>query len=261
MITPADRVIERILQDRYHDHRSARHSDIICNHFILDLLQQCPALADDIENSRVQYRLNVEVSGLTHKVDLMIYEVDDSDSVPTLDRARLCMENKSVITAHGKNRKNRQSDLSDFANLLQAKKPEAIVLGHVLVGTGIQYVNIPDAVKRKCQILGIDFERDVLPRLSSGDPKLWTEFGAKPNSEDAAFKTIEMMRSLPVKAKGFTHELGFDYLLIEPVFVDNINPPRVERENVFGINIDSQYPKMLRRTCRAYTSRWHTLVG
>jgi hypothetical protein len=111
------------------------------------------------------------------------------------------MENKSVITAHGKNRKNRQSDLSDFANLLQAKKPEAIVLGHVLVGTGIQYVNIPDAVKRKCQILGIDFERDVLPRLSSGDPKLWTEFGAKPNSEDAAFKTIEMMRSLPVRRK------------------------------------------------------------
>ena len=127
MITPADRVIDRILQDKYHDHRSARHSDIICNHFILDLLQRCPALAEDIENTRVQYQLNVEVPGLTHKVDLMIYEVDDKDSVPSLDRARLCMENKSVITAHGKNRKNRQSDLSDFANLLQAKKPEAIL--------------------------------------------------------------------------------------------------------------------------------------
>jgi hypothetical protein len=261
MITPADRVVDRILQDKYHDHRSARHSDIICKHFILDLLRQCPSLADDIENCRVEYQLNVEVSGLTHKVDLMIYEVDGSDRGPSLDRARLCMENKSVITAHGKNRRNRQSDLSDFANLLQAKKPEAIVLGHVLVGTGIQYVNIPDSVKRKCQILGIDFDHDVLPRLSSGDQKLWSEFGAKPNSEDAVLKTIEMMRSLPVKEKGFTHELGFDYLLIEPVFVDNINPLRVERENIFGINIDSQYQEMLMRTCRAYTSRWHTLAG
>lgn len=261
MITPADRVIERILQDKYHDHRSARHSDLICNHFILDLLKQCPALAEDIEGSRVRYRLNVEVPGLTHKVDLMIYEVDSNDCEPSLGRARLCMENKSVITAHGKNRKNRQSDLSDFVNLLQVKKPEAIVLGHVLVGTGIQYVNIPDAVKRQCQILGIDFEGDVLPRLSSGDSTLWTEFGATPNSSDAAIKTIEMMRSLPVKEKGFTHELGFDYLLIEPVFIDNINPPRVERENDFGINIDVQYLEMLRRTCRAYTSRWHTLVG
>ena len=191
----------------------------------------------------------------------MIYEVDGNNSEPTLARSRLCMENKSVITAHGKNRKNRQSDLSDFANLLKAKKPEAIVLGHILVGTGIQYVNIPDTVKRKCQILGIDFERDVLPRLSSGDSKLWAEFGTKQNSEDAAFKTIEMMRTLPVKEKSFTHELGFDYLLIEPVFIDNINPPRVERENIFDINIDSQYLDMLRSTCRAYTSRWHTLVG
>lgn len=261
MITPADRVVERILQDRYHDHRSARHSDIICNHFILDLLKQCPALANDIESAKVEYRLNVDVSGLTHKVDLMIYEVDDMNTDPALERARLCMENKSVITAHGKNRKNRQSDLSDFANLLQAKKPEAIVLGHVLVGTGIQYVNIPDAVKRKCQILDIDFDVDVLPRLSSGDQKLWEEFGTKPNSVDAATKTIEMMGTLPVKEKGFTHELGFDFLLIEPVFVDNINPPRVERENPFGINIDAQYEEMLKRTCRAYASRWHTLPG
>ncbi len=261
MITPADRVVERILQDRYHDHRSARHSDIICNHFILDLLKQCPALANDIESAKVEYRLNVDVPGLTHKVDLMIYEIDDINDDPALERARLCMENKSVITAHGKNRKNRQSDLSDFANLLQTKKPEAIALGHVLVGTGIQYVNIPDAVKRKCQILEIDFDCDVLPRLSSGDQKLWEEFGTKPNSVDAATKTIEMMRTLPVKEKGFTHELGFDFLLIEPVFVDNINPPRVERENPFGINIDTQYEEMLKRTCRAYTSRWHTLAG
>jgi hypothetical protein len=227
----------------------------------LDLVKQCPALANDIESAKVMYRLNVDVPGLTHKVDLMIYEVDDIDDDPALERARLCMENKSVITAHGKNRKNRQSDLSDFVNLLQAKKPEAIVLGHVLVGTGIQYVNIPDAVKRKCQILEIDFERDVLPRLSSGDHKLWAEFGTKPNSDDAASKRIEMMRTLPVKEKGFTHELGFDFLLIEPIFIDNVNPPRVERENSFGINIDSQYEDMLSRTCRAYTSRWHTLAG
>jgi hypothetical protein len=104
MITPADRVVERILQDRYHDHRSARHSDIICNHFILDLLKQCPALANDIERAKVKYRLNVDVPGLTHKVDLMIYEVADINDDPALERARLCMENKSVITAHGKNR-------------------------------------------------------------------------------------------------------------------------------------------------------------
>lgn len=261
MTTPADRVIEKIIRDKYHDHRSARHSDLVCEHFILDLLRQCDALAKDIDEVRVKYGLNIEVPGLTHKVDLMIYEVDDDNLEPSLDRARLCMENKSVITAHGKNRKNRHSDLSDFSKLLQTRKPEAIVLGHVLVGTGIQYINIPDSVKSKCRILGIDFENDVLPRLSSGDPKLWDEFGAQPNTQDAAAKTIELMRSLPVKEKGFTHEQGFDVLLIEPVFIDNIHPPRVVRENPFDIDVDRGYQDMLARTCRAYTSRWHTLAG
>ena len=261
MTTPADRVIERITLDRYHDHRSARHSDIVCDHFILDLLQKCPALAKDIDEAKVKYGFNIEVPGLTHKVDLMIYEVKEDQSEPSLDRARLCMENKSVITAHGKNRKNRHSDLSDFSKLLQARKPEAIVLGHVLVGTGIQYINIPDSVKRECSILGIDFEKQILPRLSSGDSKLWEEFGAKSNTSDAAAKTIELMRSLPVKEKGFTHEQGFDVLLIEPVFIDNIHPPRVERKNPFGIDVDQDYRDMLARTCRVYTSRWHTLAS
>jgi hypothetical protein len=261
MTTPADRVVERIILDRYHDHRSGRHSDIVCDHFVLDLLQQCPALAKDIDEVKVKYGFNIEVPGLTHKVDLMIYEVSEIDLEPSLDRARLCMENKSVITAHGKNRRNRHSDLSDFSRLLQARKPEAIVLGHVLVGTGLQYINIPDAVKSKCRILGIDFEGDVLPRLSSGDLSLWDEFGAKANSSDAAAKTVEMMRSLPVKEKGFTHESGFDFLLIEPVFIDNIRPPHVDRQNAFGIDVDESYKQMLSRACRAYTSRWHTLAG
>jgi formylglycine-generating enzyme required for sulfatase activity len=104
----------------------------------------------------------------------------------------------------------------------------------VLPFLAIQYVNIPDAVKRKCQILGIEFDHAVLPRLFSGDPNLWAEYGTKPNLQDSASKTIEMRRTLPAWEKGFTYELGFDYLLIEPIFIDNINPLRVERENVLA---------------------------
>ena len=58
-----------------------------------------------LKASKEKYRLNVDVPGLTHKVDLMIYEVDEVNDSPALERARLCMENKSVITAHGKNKK------------------------------------------------------------------------------------------------------------------------------------------------------------
>lgn len=261
MMTPADRVIAQVKKKRYHNHRAERHSDIICDSFINDLITHCPALETDLNRGRVDYSLNVDVSGLTHKVDLMLYEITEDDKEPSLDRARICMENKSVITAHGKNRRNRYSDLADFANVIQSRKSEIIIIGHMLVGTAIKYLNIPDKVKPACTLLGIDFEIDVLPRLSSNDTTLWNEFGktAKRNRTDDTAKTIKLIQSLPKKEKGFTHERGFDSLLIEPVFIDNIHTPRVERKNPFGIDINQQYLSMLKTTCRAYTARWHTL--
>lgn len=261
MLTPADRVITEIKQKRYHNHRAEGHSDIICKSFIDDLITHCPAIETDLNQGRIDYSLNVDVPGLTHKVDLMLYEITDANKEPSLDRARICMENKSVITAHGKNRRNRYSDLADFANVTQSKKSEIIILGHMLVGTAIEYLNIPDKIKPACTLLDIDFEKDVLPRLSSNDSTLWDQFGkaAKKNKIDDPAKTIKLIQSLPQKEKGFTHERGFDSLLIEPVFVDNIHTPRVERSNPFGIDVDKQYLSMLKTTCRAYTARWHTL--
>lgn len=111
MLTPADHVIANIKKKGYHNHRAERHSDIICKALIEDLVEHCPAISEDLSQDRVDYSLNVEVSGLTHKVDLMLFEVNKDNRAPSIDRARICMENKSVITAHGKNRRNRYSDL------------------------------------------------------------------------------------------------------------------------------------------------------
>jgi len=46
-------------------------------------------------------------------------------------------------------------------------------------------------------------------------------------------------------------------VILVPVFIDNVNPPRVERTNEFGINIDADYQRMLETICRAYEARWH----
>jgi len=45
--------------------------------------------------------------------------------------------------------------------------------------------------------------------------------------------------------------------LIAPLHVDNVNPPRLCRDNPFAINIDAEYDKMLTTICRAYEARWH----
>ena len=184
MLTPADKVVSFIKETRYHNHRSEAHSDLVCEQFIADIIKRCPAIADDLFEGKIKYWLNEEVEGLTHKVDLLVCSVSGDECKPSLGRARICLENKSVITAHGKNRRNRFSDLADYMNVVQAQTPEAIILGHVLVGTATKYLNVPDMVKKHCQITGVDFEKEVLPRLSSGESSLWDEFGkgAKVNS-------------------------------------------------------------------------------
>ena len=51
--------------------------------------------------------------------------------------------------------------------------------------------------------------------------------------------------------------VGYDFVLLVPVFIDNVNPPFVARENNLGIDIDFEYQTMLTRICQAYTARWH----
>jgi len=51
--------------------------------------------------------------------------------------------------------------------------------------------------------------------------------------------------------------VAYDYVLLVPVFIDNVHPPRVARDNALGIDVDGEYRMMLDRICKAYTARWH----
>src|SRR5690606_6840450 len=103
------------------------------------------------------------------------------------------------------------------------------------------------------------FETEVLPRLSSGDQSLWSEFkyAVSTNKPDDPAKTVAAFRRLPLRPPGHTHVAGYDFVLIVPVFIDNVNPPELCRNNPFGIDIDAEYERMLATICRAYEARWH----
>ena len=51
--------------------------------------------------------------------------------------------------------------------------------------------------------------------------------------------------------------VAYDYVLLVPVYVDNVNPPRIARDNHLGIDVDGEYRAMLDQICRAYRARWH----
>jgi len=72
-----------------------------------------------------------------------------------------------------------------------------------------------------------------------------------------AARTADLFHILPTRGSGHTHVQGYDYVLLVPVSIDNVNPPRVARDNDLGIDVDAEYSRLIQQMCSAYTARWH----
>lgn len=257
--TPFDEVIESIRVAGYHNHRQEQHSDLVSRGILRDLLERCRNVADDYKAGVIKHRFNVRSPGVNRErlIDLFVGEPSAAGTLP-VEGARIVVEHKSVLTAH-RNAPNRFDDLEKIVGAIHNAKAEAVTVATVMVGTARRVLNVPDHVKKRHRKSPAIFESEVLPRLSSGDQSLWEEFdyAVSLNRPDDPRKTIAKFRSLPLRPPGQTHIPGYDYVLIVPVFVDNVDPPQLCRENDFGIDIDKEYERMLAIICRAYEARWH----
>lgn len=258
MTTPFDKAIAAIAKAGYHNHRLEGHSDTVSTAFFSDLVAFCPSLREDLEQGTVKVWKNVKAPGhRRRKIDLFVGE-PTAGGTPDITKVRIALENKSVITAH-RNRTNRFDDLSDVLSTVHAARPEALLIATVLVGLSQRVLNIPDQVHSFFRDREDEFNRMVLPRLSTGDASLWKEFNwaVSPNSLNDSQKTVDLFRQLPTRSPAHTHVEGYDSVLLVPVFIDNVNPPSLPRPNSLGIDVDLEYQKMLQQLCAAYTARWH----
>jgi hypothetical protein len=258
MTTPFDRAIAAVAGARYHNHRLETHSDTVSDGLFGDLLATCSPVRQDVERGIVKVWRNVSAPGdRLRKVDLFVGE-PGGDGGPDIHKVRIAIENKSVITAH-RNRTNRFDDLRKVLAAIHGARPEALLIATVLVGLAERVLNIPDQVHKFYRDREEEFDRLVLPRLSSGDQSLWEEFSwaVSENRPNDPAKTVELFRSIPTRKPGHSHVEGYDYVLLIPVFIDNVNPPRLPRPNPLGIDPDDDYRKLLQQMCSAYTARWH----
>lgn len=258
MTTPFDEAIASIERARYHNHRLEGHSDTVSDGIIADLKAFCAPFNRDLESGVIRVWKNVSAPGdRLRKVDLFVGE-PAADGHPDIQRVRLAIENKSVITAH-RNRTNRFDDLRKVLSAVHGARPEAIVVATVLVGVSQRVLNIPDQVHKFFRDRQEEFDGTILPRLSSGDASLWDQFdwAVSSNSASDARKTVELFKTLPTRGSGHTHVQGYDFVLLVPVEIDNVSPPSVKRDNALGIDVDAEYESLLERICSAYTARWH----
>jgi hypothetical protein len=257
MSTPFDEVVEEIRARGYHNHRIEEHSGTVSRGILRDLRAMCEPFRRDLESGCIREWFDFpSPGGRARKLDLAVGEPSNEAGGPDLGRLRLCVENKSVVTAH-RNRTNRYDDLSDVVGVLHQKKPDAILVATILVGLAEKVLNVPDRVKPF--VPPDEFDGRVLPRLSSGDDTLWDEFphAVSFNRPHDPRRTVEKFLELPTRPPGRTDLVAYDYVLLVPVFIDNVGPPRVVRDNTLGIDLDAEYHTMLDRICRAYTARWH----
>lgn len=120
--------------------------------------------------------MNVNAPGdRGRRIDLFVGEPAADGSSPDLEKVRVVIENKSVITAH-RNRTNRFDDLKKALESIHGVKKEAIIVATIMVGLADRVLNIPDQVKKRYKDQVRRFENRILPRLSSGDQSLWKEF-------------------------------------------------------------------------------------
>jgi len=257
MPTPFDDVISEINRRGFHNHRLEEHSGTVSRGILRDLLGSCTPFQTDFNAGLIRESLDFpSPGGRARKLDLVVAESAEPGVLPDLGRLRLCVENKSVITAH-RNRTNRYDDLSDVLGVLHHRRPDAILVATVLIGLAERVLNVPDRIKPF--VAEDDFESRVLPRLSTGDMRLWEEFPQAISSNRPADpqRTVDKFRELPTRPPGRTDMVAYDYVLLIPVIVDNVQPARLARENGLGLDPDAEYRAMLEQVCRAYTARWH----
>lgn len=258
MNTPFDRAIHAIQDSGYHNHRLEAHSDIVSDGIFNDLRERCAAFRSDVESGVVQVWKNVSSPGdRERRVDLFVGEPDE-DGQPNISRCRLAVENKSVITAH-RNSTNRYDDLKKVVAAIQGERPEALLIATVLIGLADRVLNIPDQVHKFYRGREEEFDREVRPRLSTGDESLFEQFSwaISHNRPSDPERTLGLFRTLPTRGSAQTHLTAYDSVLLVPVRIDNVHPPELPRPNQLAIDVDAEYADFLDRTCKAYTARWH----
>jgi hypothetical protein len=122
--------------------RSQANSDALSDFVVADLMTKCPTLKAAMKSGQLKplKNPNVRTKVAERSIDLVIYEAAEEPSISV----RLSVENKTIMTAHGKARKNRYGDLIAYSNHMHNHNRKCVVGAIVVINISPAYEN-PDA--------------------------------------------------------------------------------------------------------------------
>jgi len=139
-----ERIAGWLQKNDYHP-RSPKHGSASCQFFLDDLLYERDAVREAAASGEIVYQEDYTVGSGDSKwnTDLVVGppaddiqdELDDGRDIVTAepDEIWVAIDAKSVMTEHGKARRNRQRDINSFADIMHSHYPGAVTGGLLLI--------------------------------------------------------------------------------------------------------------------------------
>ena len=230
--------VAHLAQHQYHP-RSNKHGVALCDYVLADLLANCPKIAADAAGRKLVYDRNriITVGNNDWNIDLILGPPPSGLQPPaTTDpivRAvpatiRIAIEAKTIMTEHGKARRNRQRDLDSFHQF--ARRYDA-----TMVTSALTVVNIATTFKSPLrQVLTV--HKKIAPLVQS---------------------TIGILRSIQLRSS--LDQPGLDANTV--IIVDHDNVDSTKTALVAGLPAPQtgdplHYESFLQRICDRYSQRW-----
>ena len=210
--------------------RSQANSDALADFVVTDLMATCPVLCNALRTGKLKplKNPNVRTKVAERSIDLVIFEQPEGPNISV----RVSVENKTIMTAHGKARKNRYGDLIAYSNHMHNHNPKCVAGAIVVVNVSPAYEN-PDA-----------FAKGLLR------PKF--------KMEKVVADTIAIFDNIPLRdTAGDPSELP-EAVAVIVVDYDGVNPGSL----VIGplapqTESHIHYDNFIRRICRIYGERFN----
>src|SRR5579885_1123427 len=251
MSTAPERYVDWINENVGFNPRGQGHSDFLTACIVEDLRARCPLIADKFNAHSLELRQNVGLTGRRHMSPLAHGGADDEDDGSEIDpnidgvilgtklhtegapvTAPITLENKTIMTAHGKARTNRYNDARAYASHVHNASPATIAAFTIVINAALAYRN-PDAFARTAK--------------SSGQ-----------NTAAAARSTIQMFTAMRLRDEPGDPVGRCEAVLVLAIDYDGVSPTArlVMEEPAPPLASPFGYEGFLDRICELYERRF-----
>lgn len=164
--------------------RAQANSNALCDFVVADLQRACPEIDAAIRSTTltVAKNPNVRTKVAERSIDLVLRQ-------GTTEVVCISVENKTIMTAHGKARKNRYGDIIAYCNHMHNHCNECIAAAIVIVNTSPVYEN-PDAFAKGLLRPKFKMEKVVADTIKIFDQIPLRELPAEPDDQPEALAVV-----------------------------------------------------------------------